>query len=66
MQLKVQDLIKQRNTRMSVVKWVKDKAKKVRDAVKKDREERLHPALKKAGKKYGDRAIKHFKKLKNK
>ena len=51
---------------MSVVKWVKDKAKKVRDAVKKDREKRLHPALKKAGKKYGDRAIKHFKKLKNK
>ena len=43
---------------------VKEFAKKARKAVKKDREERLHPALKKAGKKYGDRAIKHFEKSK--
>lgn len=49
---------------MPVLEKIKDFAKKARKAVKKDREERLHPALKKAGKKYGDRAMKHFKKSK--
>ena len=49
---------------MSIMGKIKDFAKKARKAVKKDREERLHPALRKAGKKYSDRAIKHFEKSK--
>jgi len=51
---------------MSVLGKIKEFAKKARKSVKKDREERLYPALKKAGKKYSDRAIEHFKKSKKK
>ena len=51
---------------MSAWNSIKEFAKKTRKAVKKDREERLYPALRKAGKKYSDRAIKHFKDSKKK
>lgn len=51
---------------MPILEKIKEFAKKTRKAVKKDREERLYPALRKAGKKYSDRAIKHFKKSKKK